>query len=471
MADGSIPTDARPGALARGMPHDIQAEMGVLGSMQLSPDALYLARERLDADSFYRAAHQDIFNAILSLADTRNTVDLILLRDELSRAGKLEKVGGVGYLTELMESVPTSANAEYYIEIVRDHAIRRELINTATGIQKSCQEGALEADDLLNDAESRMLAVRRMKESHRISDMTSLIHQIMARIEAADQRQDVLVGLSTGFGALNRATTGFQPGEVTVVAARPSVGKTSLALNILHHVCMVERRPAVFYSLEVQAQQVVSNLLCIHNRVDTQDFRRGTLTDAQWQDLEESVGKLADSPLHIDDAPSLRIGDLRARARRMRYEHKVELIAVDYLQLLMSNRSRDSRAAEVAEISAGLKALARELEVPVLAVAQLNRAAEKEQRKPRMSDLRESGAIEQDADVVMLLHRPDMQDDDREEQAFGEELDARTGAADLPGVPAKLIIAKQRNGPTGVVNLLFWRRYLRFEAESSHAGV
>jgi len=437
--------------------------------MQLSMDALFLARERLAPDSFYRVAHQEIFDAVLQLADARNTVDLILLRDELQRQGKLDKVGGVAYLTELMESVPTSANAEYYIDIVRDHAIRRQLISTAVEIQRSCNEGARDAEDLLGEAESRMLAVRHMKESHRISDMNSLLREIVARLDTTHQSPGMLTGVSTGFDDLNRLTNGFQAGEVIVVAARPSVGKTSLALNVLHHACAVERRPAVFYSLEVQAQQVVSNLLCIHTRTDTQDFRRGTLNDAQWQAIEDSIGELEHLPLYIDDTPSLRIGDLRARARRMRYEHDVELVVVDYLQLLVANRSRDNRATEVAEISAGLKALARELEVPVLAVAQLNRAAEKEQRTPRMSDLRESGAIEQDADVVMLLHRPDMQGEDQEAQVFEDNVGSRGDGDNLPGVAAKLIIAKQRNGPTGVVNLLFWRRYLRFEPGSSHA--
>ena len=458
MADGSIPP--------RALPHDIQAEMGVLGSMLLSPDAIYLGRERLEAGSFYKVAHQDIFNAILHLADARNTVDLILLRDELSREGKLEKVGGVAYLTELMEAVPTSANAEYYIEIVRDHAVRRELINTTTAIQKSCYEDSQDTDNLLDEAESKMLAVRHMRESRTVSDMAGLLNGILARIDVAHNNPDQFTGLPTGFSELNKLTNGLQPGELIVVAARPSVGKTSLALNILHHICTVERRPAAFCSLEVRAQQVVSNLLCIHNEIDTQDFRRGTFTDTQWQDLEDSLDKLKDLPLYIDDTPSMRIGDLRARARRMRHEHGVELVVVDYLQLLLPSRFRDSRVTEVSEISAGLKALARELEVPVLAVSQLSRAVEKEQRLPRMSDLRESGAIEQDADVVMLLHRPGVRE---EQERFQEEPGAARDG--VPGANADLIIAKQRNGPTGVCHFVFWKRCLKFVPRLSHANV
>jgi len=458
MADASMPP--------RALPHDIQAEMGVLGSMLLSPDAIYLARERLEPPGFYKLAHQDIFSAIVGLSDQQGTVDIILLRDELKRQGQLEKVGGVAYLTELTEAVPTSANAEYYIEIVREHAMRRHLIDTSTQILKSSYEQGQDVADLLDEAEAKMLAVRHMKQAHHILDMNVLLQQMLARLDKAHQNPGLLTGVPTGFKDLDDLTNGLQAGELIVIAARPSVGKTSLALNILHHVCTVERRPAVMYSLEVPAEQIVSNLLCIHNELDTQDFRRGTLSDTQWQDIEDSISRLADLPLHIDDSPSLKLADLRARARRMHHEHQVGLIVVDYMQLLQPNRFRDNRATEVAEISAGLKALARELEVPLIAVAQLNRAVEREQRQPRMSDLRESGAIEQDADVVMLLHRPDMA------EGAGPEGGAEPGnvpldKSNVPGSPADVIIAKQRNGPTGVCRLVFWKRNLRFEPMST----
>jgi replicative DNA helicase len=456
MADGT----------PRALPHDLQAEMGVLGSMLLSPEAVYLARERLDIESFYKLSHQDVFKAILDLAEARNTVDLILLRDELKKRDRLEQVGGVAYLTELMEAVPTSANVEYYIEIVRDHAIRRHLIETSSRIMNASYEDGQLVDDLLDEAESKVLAVRHMKDARRVQDMPALLHQIMARLDHAHQHPGRLTGLPTGFYDIDELMSGLQTGELIVVAARPSVGKTSLALNILHHVCMVERRPAVLYSLEVHAQQIVSNLLCIHNKLDTQDFRRGTLNDTQWQDLEDSLDKLASLPLYIDDSPSLKIGELRARARRERHQHAVELIVVDYLQLVSPNRFRDSRATEVSEISAGLKALARELEVPVIAISQLSRAVEREQRRPRMSDLRESGAIEQDADVVMLLHRPE---ETEEEDDFGAA-DARKAPHSAAGTYADVIIAKQRNGPVGTCPLVFLKRYLRFESRATPGG-
>ena len=456
MADTSMPP--------RALPHDVQAEMGVLGSMLLSPDAIYLARERLESVSFYKLSHQDVFEAVLRLSDDPGTVDLILLRDELKRIGKLEKAGGVAYLQELMEAVPTSANVEYYIEIVHEHAVRRQLIETSTGILKAAHEDGHQVEDLLDEAETKMLAVRHMKEASRVNDMRKVLLDLMPRLDQRHQNPGQLTGLATGFADLDRITNGLQPGEFIVVAARPSVGKTTFALNMLHHICLNEQMPAVLYSLEMQAAQIVSNVLCIHHELDTQDFRRGTLTDTQWEDIERYIDDLAGMPLYIDDAPSLALGDLRARARRMRHQHGVELVVVDYLQLVRPGRSRDSRAVEVAEISAGLKALARELEIPVIAVAQLNRAVEKEGRRPRMSDLRESGAIEQDADVVMLLHRPELSE--------GDEFASGPADSEGRGGPqADLIVAKQRNGPTDTCRLVFRKRYLRFESAAAQRGM
>jgi len=436
-------------------PHDLQAEMGVIGSMLLSQEAAYLARERLSEESFYKLGHQDIFNAIQKLCDEHNAVDLILLRDELSRQDKLEKVGGVGYLLELMEAVPTSANAEHYIEIVREHAIRRHLIETSAAIQKAAYQSSENVDELLDAAEANVLAVRHQKESGQTKEIHDVLQTIVERLEQLHQHPGQLTGLASGYYDLDDLTGGFQPGEFIVVAARPSMGKTSFALNVLHNVCVVQRRPAVLYSMEMPAEQIVSNFLCIHNRLDTHDFRRGSLSRKQWDRLEASMDELVGLPLYIDDSPSLRILDLRARARRLAARHSIELIVVDYLQLITGNRSTENRATEVAQISAGLKALARELNVPLIAVAQLSRRVEQEQRRPRMSDLRESGAIEQDADVIIMLHRSQEASEDPDEPV------------DLAGSEADLIIAKQRNGPTGVVHLVFQKRYLRFESRAS----
>ncbi len=438
-------------------PHDIQAEMGVLGSMLLSKEAVYVAREKLAQESFYKLAHQEIFDAITHVFEERDTVDLILVRDELKKREKLDKVGGVAYVAELMESVPTSANIEYYTEIVREQGIRRQLINTAADIQKNCYRDGQDVGDLLDRAEKNILSVRSEKNTSGASDMNDVLKRLVERLEEAHQNPGQITGIPTGFYDLDEITAGLQDGEFIVIAARPSVGKTSLGLNILHHVCQVERRPAVLYTLEMGAEQIVSNLLCIHNRLDSQDFRRGTLEDRQWKELESSLDELVGMPLYIDDSPGLGVMDVRARARRMMHQHDIELVVVDYLQLLETTRRYDNRATEVAAISQGLKALARELEIPVVSIAQLNRNVETEQRRPRMSDLRESGAIEQDADVIMLLHRPEQLDE-------GDEFE-------VPGSRAEVIVAKQRNGPTGQCPLAFVKRCLRFESMASQEKV
>ncbi len=440
---------------ARVPPHDLQAEMGVLGSMLLSQEALHLARERLAESSFYKLAHQDVFASVIELFDAHNTVDLILLRDELSRQSKLEKVGGVSYLVQLMETVPTSANAEHYVEIVRERAVRRQLVETAAQIQKRAYEASEDVDGLLDEAEADILSVRQQKERTQVREINDVLQNIVGRLEELHQHPGELTGLATGFYDLDDMTGGLQAGEFIVLAARPSVGKTSFALNVLHHVSAVQRRPAALYSLEMPAEQIVSNFLCVHNKMDTHDFRRGTLSEKDWTRLEESLDELVGLPLYICDAPTMRTGDLRAMARRLAHRHSVELIVVDYLQLMTPNRNRENRATEVAEISQGLKALARELNVPVIAVAQLSRRVEQEQRRPRLSDLRESGAIEQDADLVMLLHRPYVTGDEDEE---------------LAGSEADLILAKQRNGPIGVVHLTFQKRYLSFESRATRTG-
>jgi len=457
-------------------PHDLQAEMGVLGSMLLSQDATHLARERLSASSFYKLAHQDIFNAIAELSESSNAADVILLRDQLAKDGRLEKAGGVEYLLELMESVPTSANAEHYIEIVREHALRRSLIETASDIQKRAYDAPQEVDELLDEAESRILAVRAARDTGRAAAFPDVLQRVMTDLEQRHQHPGQLTGMASGYYDLDGMTGGFQPGEFVVMAARPSMGKTSLALNMLLNVCGgVRQRPAVLYTLEMPAEQIANNLLCISGQLDTHRFRVGALEDEEWEELDNQVAQLGNMPLYIDDSATLRVLDLRARARRLVQRHQVALIVVDYLQLLSANRFHESRVTEVSEISQGLKSLARELKIPLIAVAQLSRRVEQEQRQPRLSDLRESGAIEQDADLVLLLHRPIVQgDEDAGPEAGRGKWDGRDGVAprwerqeELYGADAQLIVAKNRNGPTGVVHLVFRRRYLQFKSAAS----
>jgi replicative DNA helicase len=447
-------------------PHDLQAEMGVLGSMLFSPEAVYVARERLAEESFYRLAHQEVFSAILHLADAQGAVDLILLRDEMQRRGKLEKIGGLDYLIELSEAVPSAANAEHYVEIVREHAVRRHLVETATEIQRSAFQPGEDVAQVLDQAEARILSVRGTKGDVDARDAPSVLDAVLERLEEAHQHPGELTGLATGYYDLDDMMGGLRGGEFIVLAARPSQGKTSLAMNILHNVCFVQRRPAALFSMEMPAEQIVSNFLCMHNRLDTKRFRSGTLEEQEWARLQDSITDLADLPLYIDDSASLSIMDLRARARRLTRRHDVALIVVDYLQLMNVHRTMENRAVEVGLISHGLKALARELEVPLLAVAQLSRRVEQESRYPRMSDLRESGAIEQDADAVLLLHRP--LDPLAEER---DEFPGQGAAASPSGAEAHLVLAKQRNGPTGVAHLIFLGQYLRFESRASRGQV
>ena len=465
-------------AAPRMPPHDLQAEMGVLGSMLLSQDATHLARERLSASSFYKLAHQDIFNAIAELSESSNAADVILLRDQLTKDGRLEKAGGVEYLLELIESVPTSANAEHYIEIVREHALRRSLIETASDIQKRAYDAPQEVDELLDEAESRILAVRAARDTGRAAAFPDVLQRVMTDLEQRHQHPGQLTGMASGYYDLDDLTGGFQPGEFVVMAARPSMGKTSLALNILLDVCSVQQRPAVLYTLEMPAEQIGNNLLCISGQLDTHRFRVGALEDKEWDELDNQVDQLGKMPLYIDDSATLRMLDLRARARRLVQRRQVELIVVDYLQLLSANRFYDSRVTEVSEISQGLKSLARELKIPLIAVAQLSRRVEQEQRQPRLSDLRESGAIEQDADLVLLLHRPLVAGEDRSESRREEPWDSEEGSGsawdqteEVYGSEADLIVAKQRNGPTGVLHLVFQKRYLRFESRATRPSV
>ncbi len=444
--------------------------------MLLSPDAIHIAREGLTESSFYKLAHQDIFRAVLQLSDAHNTVDLILLRDELSKQDALEKAGGEGYLLELMEAVPTSANAEFYVEIVREHALRRQLIETASRVQQNAYQDSQDVDALLDQAEANILAVRRQKDAEQVKELNDVLLTILARLEELHQHPGQLTGLATGFYDLDGMLGGLQPGHLIVVAARPSIGKTSFALNVLDHVCTVARQPAALYTLEMSAEQVASNFLCIHNSLDTHQFAVGALDKNDWVRLEESVDELVHVPLYIDDSASIGIMDLRARVRRVAHRQNLRLVVVDYLQLLESRTQRQNRATEVAEISRGLKGLARELGIPVIAVSQLSRRVEQEQRQPRLSDLRESGAIEQDADVVLLLHRKSGADEEALPDKSGGDWTHREGGARAPtwdgheevyGREAQVIVAKQRNGPTGLVRLHFRRRSLRFESPAT----
>src|SRR5574337_2087674 len=435
--------------LERTLPQSIEAEMSVLGAMLLDNEVISVIVPMLNKNCFYKTAHQELYQTIVEVYDKGQKVDLVVLREELKKRSLLEKVGGTEYLLELEEAVPTIGNVEYYANIVREKAIKRNLIEVAANIQKEAFSEALDTDNLLDTSERAIFDITQKKFNTASTKLNEILKLTFSRIENLHDRQSRLTGLSTGFYDLDDLTCGLQASELIIIAARPSMGKTSLALNIIEHVGVVEKKPVVLFSLEMSAHQVSQNMLCSHARVDAHKLRKGFLDDKEWSNLSYGLGSLSEAPIFIDDTPGLTVLEVRAKARRLKAHHDIQLVVVDYLQLMESSRG-ENRQQEISIIARGLKSLARELSIPVIAVSQLNRSVEsREGHKPRMSDLRESGSIEQDADVIILLHREDYYDPDKKDGT------------------AELIIAKQRNGPVGVVKLTFRSNIMRFESLAS----
>ena len=429
----------------KAQPFNIEAEISVLGSMLLDNEAINLVTEILRTDNFYKTSHQHIFDTIVNIYNKNNAVDLVILKDELKKQSLLEKVGGAEYLMELEESVPLASNVEYYAKIVREKTIKRDLITATAKIQQEAYNDSLESEELLDVAEKEIFDITQRKFSSPTIKLFNILHDTFDHISNLHDREGRLTGISTGYYDLNDITSGLQKSELIVIAARPSMGKSSLVLNIAEHAGTKEKKPTLIFSMEMSAQQVAQNMLCSTAKIDAHLLRTGKLDDNQFSNLSLAMGDLSESEIYIDDTPGLGLLELRAKARRLKLQHNIQMIIVDYLQL-MEARKAENRQQEISSISRGLKALARELEVPVIAVSQLNRSVEtREGHTPRMSDLRESGSIEQDADVIILLHREDYYDPTK-----------RPGEVDLN-------IAKQRNGPTGKVKLTFRREILRFE--------
>ena len=426
-------------------PFNIEAEISVLGSMLLDNEAINLVTEILRTDNFYKTSHQHIFDTIVNIYNKNNAVDLVILKDELKKQSLLEKVGGAEYLMELEESVPLASNVEYYAKIVREKTIKRDLITATAKIQQEAYNDSLESEELLDVAEKEIFDITQRKFSSPTIKLFNILHDTFDHISNLHDREGRLTGVSTGYYDLDDITSGLQNSELIVIAARPSMGKSSLVLNIAEHAGTKEKKPTLIFSMEMSAQQVAQNMLCSTAKIDAHLLRTGKLDDNQFSNLSLAMGDLSESEIFIDDTPGLGLLELRAKARRLKLQHNIQMIIVDYLQL-MEGRKAENRQQEISGISRGLKALARELEVPVIAVSQLNRSVEtRDGHTPRMSDLRESGSIEQDADVIILLHREDYYDPTK-----------RPGEVDLN-------IAKQRNGPTGKVKLTFRREILRFE--------
>jgi replicative DNA helicase len=449
-----IPRTGSPQDIHRPPPHSVEAEQGVLGSMLISPrDAIAEVVEKITADYFYVPAHQTIFNALVDLWNVGQGIDLITFTQVLRDRDLLESVGGAAAVTNLFTFVPTAANVGYYIEIVRDKYILRSIIAAGTESVRRAYEEQDEVGNLLDEVEQRIFAVGEDRFKGQMLSMKDQVMEAIESIEKLYERKGGITGVSTGFIEFDRMTSGMHPSEMIVIAARPSMGKTALAMNIAEHVAINEKLPVGVFSLEMSSQQLVQRLLCSRARVNLQKVRDGFLGERDFPSLTAAASKLAEAKIFIDDTASLSILELRAKARRLKAQQDVQLIIIDYLQLLRSTsrRAQDNRQLEISEISAGLKGLAKELKIPVIVVAQLNRQPEQRSGgKPRLSDLRESGSIEQDADLVGLLVRPEMYEEDEEarQEKSGE---------------AELIIAKQRNGPVGEIPLTFLKEFTRFE--------
>ncbi len=449
-------TDSAAPAVApvRGAPWSNEAEQAVLGAMLLDQDAALRAVELLDDALFYREGHRRLFRAMRRLTERRVVIDHITLRDELDRKGELEAAGGEVYLAELIDAAVTAANLDAHAGIVREKAVLRNLIEASTAIVSRAYEGSLAASQLLDEAESRIFQISQYRKAEDFSRLKEMLWPTMERIEKLHQQGKQVTGVPSGFKDLDEITTGFQGSDLVIVAARPSMGKTALCLNIAAHAAETGAGVAIF-SMEMSKESLVQRLLCAEARVDSQRVRRGTLSDTDFTMLARAAGVLSTCPIWVDDSPSISLLEMRSKARRLRLENDVQLVIVDYLQLMRSPAYADNRVQEISDISRSLKALARELEVPVIALSQLSRASEQRggERKPILSDLRDSGAIEQDADLVLFIHRPVMY------EPVDKEGNSNEGKAEL-------IVAKHRNGPTGHLELYFHKQFTRFASLS-----
>ncbi|KQL51308.1 replicative DNA helicase [Heyndrickxia shackletonii] len=440
-------------------PQNIEAEQAVLGAVFLEPSSLITASEILIPEDFYRNAHQIIFNIFLKLNDAGKAVDLVTVAEELAASKQLEDVGGISYLSELAGSVPTAANIEYYARIVGEKSLLRRLIRTATTIATDGYTREDEVDELLSEAERSIMEVANRKNAGAFHNIKDVLVRTYDNIELLHNRKGDITGIPTGFTELDSMTAGFQRNDLIIVAARPSVGKTAFALNIAQNVGTKAGENVAIFSLEMGAEQLVMRMLCAEGNINAQNLRTGSLTDEDWRKLTMAMGSLSNSGIFIDDTPGIRINEIRSKCRRLKQEHGLGMILIDYLQLIQgSGRSNENRQQEVSEISRSLKALARELEVPVIALSQLSRGVEQRQdKRPMMSDIRESGSIEQDADIVAFLYRDDYYDKESENKNIIE-----------------IIIAKQRNGPVGTVSLAFVKEYNKFvnlERRFDDAGI
>src|SRR6202521_5052103 len=434
----------------RTLPHNLEAERSVLGAILLHNDAFNLAAEVVDAKDFFRDAHRRIFDKMVKLVERGGAIDLVTLKEELGRSGDLDEVGGPAYITALVDGVPRSMNVEHYARIIKEKATLRNLIFAANKVLQTAYNAEEEADVILDQAEHAIFAIADDKIRNGFVSLRDLAQGSLETIEKLHSRKELVTGVPTGFTDLDELTSGLQPSDLIIIAARPSMGKTSLVLNIAQHVGTKTNMTVGVFSLEMSKEQLFLRMLTGEARIDAHRLRGGFLGEKDWGKLSQAIGTLSETNIFIDDTPSIGTLEMRAKCRRLAAEHGLHLVIVDYIQLMQGRGRFENRTLELASISRSLKGLAKELRVPVVMLSQLSRAPEsRSDHRPQLSDLRESGALEEDADVVLLLFRPDQYPD-------------RNAASDSQGI-AELIVGKQRNGPTGVVKLAFIREYTRFE--------
>ena len=440
--------------LDRMPPQNIEAEQAVLGAMLIERDAINKVVEKIKETDFYREDHKLLFRTMVNLFSKGNAVDIVTIVDDLRREGKLDAAGGIAYIGMLNGIVPTAANVKYHADIVEEKSLLRSLIYTATNIAAMGYEASEEVRSIVDRAEKMMLEVSNRRGGEGFVPIKEIVFTALERIEYLQTNPGKMTGVVTGFHELDRVTNGMQPSDLILIAARPSMGKTAFVLNICANAAIRSKSPIAFFSLEMSKEQLVQRMICSESAIDSQKLRAGSLDDRDWKKLMIGSNSISGAPIFIDETPSITVLELRSKARRLKSEHNLQMIIIDYLQLMSGGggSKEDNRQQEISEISRSLKALARELKVPVLALSQLSRGVEARQNKrPMLSDLRESGSLEQDADIVMFLYR---------DEYYERE-------AEQPNNEAEIIIAKNRNGPTETLKLFFHKQFTRFDNLSS----
>jgi replicative DNA helicase len=427
-------------------PHSIEAEQSVLGAMLLDREAIITASEYIKPEDFYKDSHREVYEAVMQLFDKGEPVDLVTLSEQLRQRNTLEAVGGVAFLTDMSSSVPTIANVDHYARIIQEKALLRRLIKACGEISDMSYQAAKEAAEIIEFAEKGIFDISQKRTSKGFIPLKDILVSSFNRIEELYNTKGRLTGVPTGFADIDSKTSGLQRSDLVLVAARPSMGKTAFALNIAQYAALKAKVSVAIFSLEMSKEQLVNRMICAEANIDSHRLRTGNLGDDDWPRLAAAVSRLSEANIYIDDTPGITVAEMRSKCRRLKLERGLELILIDYLQLMQGGGRSESRQQEISEISRSLKALAREMDCPVLAMSQLSRAPEmRSEHRPMLSDLRESGAIEQDADVVMFLYRDEYYNADTEKKGIAE-----------------IILAKQRNGPTGMVELVWLDKYTKF---------